>query len=286
MKRSSDRIRTTHAGRLPVSPGLENLPVRLYLGEVVDPAVIAEGIAHGIRKQLDLGIDCIGDGEFWKARDFIYYSRHLTGIERRPLKPGETGSTRTNTRERDEFAQFYKDLRPGRHDLLRARRAADAARTRVHGRAGPDQVEGNGGACAGDRGVQGGARQGGRAVDETFFCVIAPGWLDHFIYNEYYKTDEEFIFALADALREEYLAIVDAGFILQIDDPGLVDWWDMLKPALERRGVSRPLCQAAHRCHQSCARRAFRKTGSAITCAGGHGTGRTPTTCRSSTSSA
>ena len=69
-------------------------------------------------------------------------------------------------------------------------------------------------------------------MDETFFCVIAPGWLDHFIYNEYYKTDEEFIFALADALREEYLAIVNAGFILQIDDPGLVDWWDMLKPAL------------------------------------------------------
>ena len=109
MKRSSDRIRTTHAGRLPVSPGLENLPVRLYLGEVVDPATIADGIAHGVRKQLDIGIDCIGDGEFWKARDFIYYSRHLTGIERRPLKPGETGSTRTNTRERDEFAQFYKD---------------------------------------------------------------------------------------------------------------------------------------------------------------------------------
>ena len=62
--------------------------------------------------------------------------------------------------------------------------------------------------------------------------MIAPGWLDHFIYNEYYKTEEEFIFALADALREEYLAIVTAGFILQIDDPGLVDWWDMLKPAL------------------------------------------------------
>ena len=62
----------------------------------------------------------------------------------------------------------------------------------------------------------------GVAVDETFFCVIAPGWLDHFIYNEYYKTDEEYIFALAEALREEYLAVVDAGFILQIDDPGLV----------------------------------------------------------------
>src|SRR5271169_6207831 len=56
------------------------------------------------------------------------------------------------------------------------------------------------------------------------------GWLDHFIFNEYYKTEEEFLFALADALREEYRAVVAAGFVLQIDDPGLPDWWDMLKP--------------------------------------------------------
>jgi 5-methyltetrahydropteroyltriglutamate--homocysteine methyltransferase len=60
--------------------------------------------------------------------------------------------------------------------------------------------------------------------------VLAPGWLDHFIFNEYYKTEEEFLFALADALREEYRAVVAAGFVLQIDDPGLPDWWDMLKP--------------------------------------------------------
>jgi 5-methyltetrahydropteroyltriglutamate--homocysteine methyltransferase len=75
------------------------------------------------------------------------------------------------------------------------------------------------------------ARSGSRA-GEAFFCVIAPGWLDHFIYNEYYRTDEEFIFALAEALRDEYRAVVNAGFVLQIDDPGLVDWWDMIKPAV------------------------------------------------------
>jgi 5-methyltetrahydropteroyltriglutamate--homocysteine methyltransferase len=72
----------------------------------------------------------------------------------------------------------------------------------------------------------------GRAVEESFFCVLAPGWLDHFIYNEYYKSDDEYVFALAEALREEYLAVVKAGFILQIDDPGVADWWDMLKPAI------------------------------------------------------
>ena len=60
--------------------------------------------------------------------------------------------------------------------------------------------------------------------------MLAPGWLGHFIFNEYYKTEEEFLFALADALREEYRAVVVAGFVLQIDDPGLPDWWDMLKP--------------------------------------------------------
>ena len=60
--------------------------------------------------------------------------------------------------------------------------------------------------------------------------MLAPGWLDHFIFNEYYKTEDEFLFALADALCEEYRAVVAAGFVLQIDDPGLPDWWDMLKP--------------------------------------------------------
>jgi 5-methyltetrahydropteroyltriglutamate--homocysteine methyltransferase len=70
----------------------------------------------------------------------------------------------------------------------------------------------------------------GKKVEEAFLAVLAPGWFDHFIHNEYYKSDEEFLFALADAIAEEYRAVVDAGFILQIDDPGLPDWWDMLKP--------------------------------------------------------
>ena len=232
MKRSTDRIRTTHAGRLPVSPGLENLPVRLYLGEVIDPATIAEGVAHGLRKQIDIGIDCVGDGEFWKARDFIYYSRHLTGLERRPLKPGETGSTRTNTRERDEFAQFYQDSdKAGTIFYVPGERPTPPERECTIAN-GPIKSKGTAALAQEITAFKAAIARAGRTVDETFFCVIAPGWLDHFIYNEYYKTDEEFIFALAEALREEYLAIVNAGFILQIDDPGLVDWWDMLKPAL------------------------------------------------------
>ena len=232
MKRSTDRIRTTHAGRLPVPAGCEDMPSRLFRGEAVDPAVIAAGLNDVVRRQLDIGIDCIGDGEFWKARHFTYYSRHFTGIETRPLKPGEPASTRVFTRERDEFAQFYKDLDatgtifhvPGEKPMPPERVRAIAT--------GPIKPKGTGALAQEIDTFKTAIANAGRAVDETFFCVLAPGWLDHFIYNEFYKTDEEYVFALAEALRAEYLAVVNAGFILQVDDPGVVDWWDMLKPAL------------------------------------------------------
>jgi 5-methyltetrahydropteroyltriglutamate--homocysteine methyltransferase len=68
-------------------------------------------------------------------------------------------------------------------------------------------------------------------VQEAFICVFAPGWLDHFIYDEHYGNDGDFVFALADAMREEYRAVVEGGFILQIDDPGVATSWDMIKPA-------------------------------------------------------
>ena len=195
--------------------------------------MIEAGLVHVVQRQLDIGIDCIGDGEFWKSRSFAYYGRHLTGIETRPLKPGETASTRSFTRERDEFAGFYKDL-DGTGTIFHVPGEKPMPPERVRMIAtGPVKSKGTAAALAQEiETFKAAVAKAGRPVDETFFCVIAPGWLDHFIYNEYYKTDEEYIFALAEALREEYLAIVNAGFVLQIDDPGVVDWWDMLKPAL------------------------------------------------------
>ena len=74
--------------------------------------------------------------------------------------------------------------------------------------------------------------------EETFMCVLAPGWLEHFFYNEYYKDDEAYLFAIADAISTRYKAVVDAGFILQLDDPGLPDTWDMIVPAPEHPGPS------------------------------------------------
>ena len=160
MKRSTDRIRTTHAGRLPIPPGCEDMPFRLFRGETVDPAVIDAGIDQVVRQQLDVGIDCIGDGEFWKARNFAYFSRHFTGVATRPLKPGEPPSTRVFTRERDEFAQFYKDLdATGTIFHVPGEKPMPPERERVIA-TGPVKIEGTAALGAGARHVQGRDRAG------------------------------------------------------------------------------------------------------------------------------
>jgi 5-methyltetrahydropteroyltriglutamate--homocysteine methyltransferase len=232
MRNSSGSIITSHAGRLPIPPGCEDLPSRLHRGEAVDDAQIERAIADTIRKQVDIGIDCVGDGEFWKARNITYYGSHLSGVETRPLEPGEAATTRNHTRERDEFRQFYEDMdRLGTLFFVPGERPMPPDRERMIA-SGPIKSKGTAAIDRELNAFRAAMARVGRPAEEAFFCVIAPGWLDHFIYNEFYPSDEEFIFALAEALREEYKAVVDAGFILQIDDPGLVDWWDMHKPAV------------------------------------------------------
>jgi hypothetical protein len=86
---------------------------------------------------------------------------------------------------------------------------------------------------------------------EAFVPALAPGSFDHFSYNEHYGTDEEFVYALANAMRDKYRVIVDAGFILQIDDPCIATSWDMMKPepslaTTEIRDLADP---GAERCH-------------------------------------
>ena len=154
----------------------------------------------------------------------------FTGLEARPVKFGEPPTTRHSTRERDEFRDFYADMdKLGTLFFVPGERPMPPMTERVIARGsvksrGPQAInrEIDAFRAAIDR--------SGSKVEEAFIAVLAPGWLDHFIFNEYYNTDEEFLFALAEAVREEYRAVVSAGFVLQIDDPGLPDWWDMIKP--------------------------------------------------------
>jgi 5-methyltetrahydropteroyltriglutamate--homocysteine methyltransferase len=208
------------------------MPARLAAAEITDPSVIGEqitpAIAETVRRQVETGIDCIGDGEFWTARSLAHYTAHFTGIEARPVAPGEPPTSRHSTRERDEFPNFYGDMdRAGTLFLVPGEKPMPPVTVRVVARS-PVKSKGREAINRQLDTFKVAITRAGANVDEAFVAVLAPGWLDHFIFNEYYKTEEEFLFALAGALREEYRAVVDAGFVLQVDDPGLPDWWDML----------------------------------------------------------
>jgi len=234
MQKSTTRIRTSHVGRLPPPKGWEDMPARLANAEVIDGGEIAShvvpAIAETVKKQVEIGIDCINDGEFWTARSLAHYAAHFTGLEARPVKLGEPPTTRHSTRERDEFRDFYADMdKLGTLFFVPGEKPMPPMTERVIAR-GPVKSRGPQAINREIDAFKAAIDRSGSKVEEAFIAVLAPGWLDHFIFNEYYNTDEEFLFALAEAVREEYRAVVAAGFVLQIDDPGLPDWWDMIKP--------------------------------------------------------
>jgi len=172
-----------------------------------------------VRRQAAAGIDVISDGEIGKLGfGLAYYGKRLSGLSSRKVKPGEPGSMSMRTGERLEFAEFYSEL-PWPSPTERV--VVSGAISYI----GQQEVQ---------RDLQlfrSALAEAGVTPEETFMCVLAPGWLEHFFYNEHYANDEDYLFALADAIRHEYKAIVDAGFVLQIDDPALPDTYDMIVPA-------------------------------------------------------
>jgi 5-methyltetrahydropteroyltriglutamate--homocysteine methyltransferase len=225
MKRSDHRILTTHAGRLDGPPELMKLSRDVMGGDVPDldalrPAV-QRGMVDVIRKQANAGVDVISDGEVGKFGfgSLAYYGRRLSGLSTRPLKPGEAPFMALETNERIEFAEFYKDLQFLAAPSVRA--ICSSAVTYIGRQEIQEDIQLFKSALA----------EANVPAEDAFMCVLAPGWLEHFFYNEHYATDEEYLFALADSIRHEYKAIVDAGLILQIDDPALPDTYDMIVPA-------------------------------------------------------
>ena len=225
MKRSSDRILTTHAGRLDGPPELMQMTRDVMTRRTTDLRTLQQAVRSGIidviRKQAVAGIDIVSDGELGKFGfgSLVYYGHRLSGLATRPLKPGEAPFMALRTNERIEFAEFYKEL-----EFLPSPQERAICTGAVH-YTGQEEVRN-------DLEVfKSALAEANVRAEEAFMCVLAPGWLEHFFYNEYYSTDEAYLFALADAIKHEYKAIVDAGFILQIDDPALPDTYDMIVPA-------------------------------------------------------
>ena len=220
MKHSVDRILTTHAGRLDGPAEFRNLttgtggaPDWAKLGPRIHAAMV-----DVVRRQAETGVDVIGDGELGKTGYGIgYYGRRLSGLEARAVAPGEPGFMSLRTGERLEFAEFYKEYRW----VSPTERVICTGPVTYVGLEEVKQDIARFRAALAEANVN---------VQETFMCVLSPGWLEHFFYNEHYPDDESYLRALADAMKHEYKAIADAGFILQIDDPALPDTYDMIVP--------------------------------------------------------
>ena len=238
MKRSVDRILTTHVGSLPRPHDL----IELYRDNAPDSKLLPRlrsAIADVVRRQVESGIDVVNDGEFGKAMRrsvdygawWSYVYDRLAGFELREeqAKQGRAAWT-FGSKERREFAEFYaEEASAGQAGSVGGTGAAQSATSsaRMYGLTctGPVKYIGQ---AAIQRDVENLASAvGGTRVEETFMTAVSPATLQ-ILPNEHYKTREDYTWALAEAIREEYKAIVDAGFILQIDDPALVDiydWW-------------------------------------------------------------
>ncbi len=242
MRRSETEILTTHVGSLPRPDSLIEANRKRMANEGLDEAnfqkLLAEAVVDVVRRQVEAGITVPGDGEYGKAMGsrvnygawWSYSFSRLGGLDpfgpglyqfpARRSSPGNVVLTSFgDRRDRTTFAAAYNDPESGittgprpphypvcvapvsyiGHDAI----ARDIANFK--------------------------AALSACGVNEGFMTAVAPGSASR-IGNKYYKTDEEFMFACAEAMRHEYKAIIDAGLILQLDDPSIAENWDQINP--------------------------------------------------------
>jgi 5-methyltetrahydropteroyltriglutamate--homocysteine methyltransferase len=216
MIQSIDRIVTTHAGSLPRPPGLREMVLAAARGEAIDQeeirARLQSGIPEIVEQQIRCGIDSVNDGEMPKWSFTEYVRSRIAGYEMLPAREGR----RLDITARDtvKFADYFAakpvpwlraaETRPVCTEKLRYIGQADIRRDTENFKA---------------------ALHGAKA-QEGFLSAVTPGAIEHWLSNRYYRNDEEFLHAIAEVVREEYRAIVDAGLQLQIDAPDLLDAWN------------------------------------------------------------
>ena len=225
MKRSTERILVSHAGVLPRPPEIQELLAAGTSNTEVLNARLPGAVSEIVRHQVEVGIDVVNDGEYSKRGGFSGYVRdRFSGIESRPRDDG-TARQRGNIAARDskEFPGYYS--MPGRvFGTAGAPRAQPGQGNQPAACTGPLNYIGQAAVQQDIANLK--AALAGQTV-EGYLPAIAPGTIEHWLQNEYYASDEEFLFAIADVMHGEYKAITDAGLILQIDDPDLPDGWQM-----------------------------------------------------------
>jgi 5-methyltetrahydropteroyltriglutamate--homocysteine methyltransferase len=233
MKRSDSRIVTTHVGSLPRPNDL----IELYGSDAPDEKLLPRlksAVAEVVGKQKDIGIDIVNDGEYGKAMRrsadigawWTYIYERVAGYELREEQAAKgRGAWTFGSKERRDFAEFYADMAG-----VGSTNASGSSANRLFGLVCTGPVEYTGHARI-KRDIDNLKAAVAGTDTEAFMPAVSPATLQ-ILPNAHYKTPEDYTWALAETIRDEYKAIVDAGLILQIDDPAIVDiydWWFSLK---------------------------------------------------------
>ena len=206
MKRSESRILTTHTGSLPRSPELQEL-----LRSRLDPKAgeaeefrtgVDEGVADAVAKQFEIGIDVINDGEQGRVQYATYVKDRLTGFD---------GEQLLRARPRIDMVDFP--------EFAAQSGVSSSATIPWPACTGPIAWKDKDAVHRDIQRLQ--AATSGVKSEEVFITAASPGVIANFLVNEHYPSEEEYLYALAEVMKDDYKAIVDSGLLLQIDCPDL-----------------------------------------------------------------
>jgi len=219
VRRSSERILTTHVGSLIRPPELLDAMRARDRDPARWNAAVSTAVRDVVQRQRDAGIDIVDDGEYSKTGFTAYVTDRLEGFEFRPPPPGQSAMLNRG-RDRRAFPDFYREYDATEGQTEGGMTAVCVGPIAYRGREVLERDFAN---------LRAAMREAG--ADEAFIPAAAPGTIELQRTNAYYPSEETYLFAIADAMRTEYQAIVEAGFILQLDDPRVVVQWDLQDPA-------------------------------------------------------
>ena len=221
LQQNANHIQTTHIGSLPRPHNLLDLLKAKYSGQPYDESkldsVLTQSIADCVRKQVECGIEIVTDGEFSKPGFFTYVQERLAGFEARPGR-----KVAMFQKETDAFPEYYAEY------FGRAMLGGTVVPFAPVVCTGPVKYRGEAPLLRDIENAKSAAAAIDIPLDHMFLPATAPSGVGA---NEYYKSDEEYLHALAQELNKEYRSIVDAGLLLQVDDPFLADVF--VDPALD-----------------------------------------------------
>jgi len=230
MPRKTDRITVSHVGSLVRPPRMVPFLEAMQASQPYDKAgfatALADSVVEVVRLQGEAGIDIVSDGEYGKSINWAYYIHNrLTGISKRPMTEAEAKDPLAmplGGRDREAFPEFYAE-----YDARVLRNATAPVRPII---TGPITYVGQAELQRDIDNLKAGLAKA--KVPGGFLPVVAPASALPNAKIEHYKDEESYLFALADALRVEYTAIIDAGLDLQVDDAFFPYMYERLVPPM------------------------------------------------------